>query len=76
MGKHKPYNGHRNRNAWNVSLWLSNDEGLYNLMRDYIRRAPNKDTAAARMAEDFAGQKTPDGAPYSKTAIRLAMTGI
>jgi hypothetical protein len=76
MGKRKPYNGHANWNAWNVALWLSNDEGLYNMMRDYIRRSRTKDEAAARMAEDLAGQKTPDGAPYSKTAIRLAMREV
>jgi hypothetical protein len=33
----KPYNGHRSWNAWNVSLWLNNDEGLYNLMVEAIR---------------------------------------
>lgn len=76
MGKRKPYNGHANWNAWNVALWLSNDEGLYNMMRDYIRRSRTKDEAAARMAEDLAGQKTSDGAPYSKTAIRLAMREV
>lgn len=28
------YNGHRSWNAWNVSLWLNNDEGLYREARE------------------------------------------
>ena len=29
-----PYSGWKNRQTWNVALWLGNDEGLYNLMRE------------------------------------------
>ena len=27
------YNGHKNYQTWNVTLWINNDEGLYNLAR-------------------------------------------
>lgn len=27
----KPYNGHESWNAWNVALWIGNDEPLYRL---------------------------------------------
>ena len=34
----KAYNGHKNWNYWNVSLWINNDEGLYNLAIQAKRR--------------------------------------
>lgn len=73
------YNGHRNWNHWNVALWIANDEGLYNMARQYARHYPNKMEAAEWMLAELnaAGiSKTPDGARYSKTSIRHAMRGL
>ena len=73
------YNGHKNYNRWNVSLWIANDEGLYGLARDCIRHARNRDDAARAMLEsltEFGITATPDGAPYTVTAIRAAMVGM
>lgn len=76
----KTYNGHPNYNHWNVSLWIGNDEGLYNCARDHIRRCGgNRTKAAERMLEDLQENgltHTPDGAPYTKTTIRHAMRGL
>lgn len=75
----KEYNGHRSHSAWNVSLWLNNDEGLYNLARACIRLASNRNEAAARFVRELADQgvtKTPDGTPYTKTSVKLAMVGL
>jgi hypothetical protein len=69
----KQYNGHRSWNAWNVSLWLHNDEGLYRAMLDYITQHNTKDRAARAMARDYAGERTPDGGRLNLTTIRLAM---
>lgn len=75
----KSYNGHKNWNHWNVSLWLNNDEGLYSVMMNHIRAAKNKDIAAHALLctlKEFANERTPDGAPYSFSSIRAAMQGI
>jgi hypothetical protein len=86
------YNGHRNWNHWNVSLWLNNDEGLYRLAKDCILRSQswrgfykNKTGPTPReiAAEWFVERlealditRTPDGAPYTVTSVRAAMRGL
>jgi hypothetical protein len=70
------YNGHESWNAWNVSLWINNEEGLYSIAKDCIWRADTRNEAAEQMLEILqvmGVDKTPDGAPYTKTSIRLAM---
>jgi hypothetical protein len=73
------YNGYKNYNYWNVALWISSDEGLYNLAREHIRRTKTKDQAARCLQTDLAERghtKTPDGALYSLSAIRAALAGL
>lgn len=86
----KTYNGHKNWNHWNVSLWINNDEELYRMANDCIAATRNhksfsiggykpRDIAAQRMMErlEWADMvKTPDGAKYSVTTIRAAMRGM
>ena len=67
------YNGHKNRNHWNVALWMANDEGLYRLAKEAITETGTLDKATDWLYDTLQGQKTPDGAPYSKSAIRQAI---
>ena len=74
-----PYQGHKNWVHWNVSLWINNDEGLYNLCRDIIKHTHNKDIAALGILEHLNESgitETPDGAKYTKTNIRAALVGM
>ena len=74
------YNGHKNWNHWNVSLWLNNDEIAYEDMRLCIRTTKNRDEAANKMyyiiRNEYGQHQTPDGAPYSRTSIKAAMVGL
>lgn len=72
----KTYNGHKNWNHWNVSLWINNDEGLYLTALGYARSSRNRRMAASGMLSelrDMGITKTPDGAPYTLTTIAHAM---
>ena len=66
------YNGHRSWNAWNVSLWLNSDEGLYNLMLHCIKETNNRRRAARMMLSELP-KTTPDGAKYNVTCLMEAM---
>ena len=73
------FNGHKNWDHWNVSLWLNNcdDESLYRRMC-HLRRIYPLHHAAEVLQMELGGKeaKTPDGARYSLSAIKAAMKGI
>ena len=71
------YNGHRSRNAWNVALWISNDEGLYRAAVDCLKRSRNLGHATRMMLGIVGeGTKTPDGAVYNARCVREALAGL
>lgn len=69
------FNGHRSWNAWNVSLWINNDESLYRSAVDLAQRHGIR-KGARILARELDGEKTPDGARYNATCVREAMQGI
>lgn len=74
-----PYQGHPSWTYWNVSLWINNDEALYNMARGYVRLYRNRRAAADAMIEDLFAvgiERTPDGAKYSRRTIIHAMQGM
>ena len=77
MSKAKRYNGHRSWNAWNVALWIGNDEGLYRFALDCLHRSNNATAAAIRFIE-FVGEgaQTPDGATFNFKCVREALAGL
>lgn len=72
------FNGHKNWNHWNVSLWLHNDENIHELMLDNVRKY-GKGLAASLILIALQNRgltHTPDGAPYSVSSIRGAIRGL
>ena len=68
------YNGHRSWNAWNVSLWLNNDEGLYRRVAQ-LKQTYGLIGGARRFSSELPAT-TPDGAKYNITCIKEAMSDL
>lgn len=68
------YNGHKNYNAWNISLWLFNTEYLYNMVKWAVKTSKNRNDAAKKLMLHLP-EATPDGVKYTKTNIKLALVG-
>lgn len=69
------YNGHKNYAAWNVSLWINNDEPLYRLAQYCVRSTNNRQEAAEKMISQLP-ERTPDGVNYTVTNIKSALVGM
>jgi hypothetical protein len=77
------YQGHKDWNHWNVSLWINSDEALYCMAKSEIIAAERSNGTRNDAAEmmrvtlsDIGVTHTPDGAPYSCSSIRAAMRGM
>ena len=69
------YGGFSSWNAWNVSLWLNNDELLHQQMVFCCAQSKNQEQAS-RMLLAMLPNETPDGARYNLKSIRQAMVGL
>ena len=73
MSADASYNGWKNRQTWNVALWVQNDEGLYREAVDYAQRARRRGKRVSYStfvsAAGLVGQRTPDNISY--TGVRL-----
>lgn len=72
------YNGHPSWNAWNVALWIGNEEPLYRTAVDALRTTHTLDEATRKFFSDtgLRFEKTPDGAVYSFRSVKLALEGL
>ena len=58
------YQGHKNYETWNVSLWLMNDEGLYNLSNEFTDYKE-----LAECLKEGGSFETPDGVAWTDSAL-------
>ena len=70
----QPYNGHRSWNAWNVALWVNNDEENYLLASSYVKKFGAR--VASRLMLKALPTHTPDGARYNQLCLRLVLEDI
>ena len=70
-----PYNGHPSWNAWNVSLWINNDERMYRIAYEYVKEL-GVARATKLLTERWGGSKTPDGGVFNSKTIRLAIADM
>ena len=69
----RTYNGWKNRQTWNVALWIGNDEGLYRAACDYMNNV-NKGRAAYRLfieSMSMEAERTPDGIKWLGRSLDL-----
>jgi hypothetical protein len=52
------YNGHKNYETWNVSLWIGNDESLYSIAKSKLNYSDFLDTVLGFESS------TPDGVKW------------
>ena len=70
------YQGHHCRNCWNVALWIANDEGLYNTALECKKHTKSLGQAARLFLLTHGESRTPDGARYSLSAVKSALSGL
>jgi hypothetical protein len=70
-----PYQGHESYTAWNVCLWLGNDEGLYRACQEAVRTCKTLRAATNRML-GLLPAKTPDGCRYSYRTVYLTLADL
>lgn len=69
------YNGYKSWNAWNVSLWINNDEYLYRLAVECVKATSSLRYAAHKFLSEVGRKTTPDGAKYNVSSVMEAMEG-
>lgn len=62
----KTYNGFRSWNAWNVSLWINNDQFVYEFACSLVKQY-NVSLATKIFRGYF--DNTPDGAKYNTLSV-------
>jgi hypothetical protein len=82
MAKAKEYQGHRSWNAWNVCLWIFNEEPLYRAAQKAMQKAHEREKPSwathyfFKIAGIASGERTPDGGRYNGLCVKEALSGL
>ena len=63
------YNGWKNRQTWNVALWVQNDYGLYNTALKYLKTSKRQSWIGFIRFAGLEGKRTADRISYSGTRL-------
>ena len=64
------YNGWKNRQTWNVALWIGNDEPLYRAAVDFMRRYKGRRPYIDFIrSEGLQFDRTPDNIAFFSTRL-------
>ena len=62
------FNGWANYSTWNVALYIQNDEGLYEMARDYRHHGYNN---FAESLKELGSYETPDGVAWTDSGLDI-----